>query len=659
VSFFFAAAANAYARPAEHELRELTVAVSVPNFKKACGRSLPRLLAEELERFGVRSIYGKPVAVAKREMLARSNAPQALAEIGRFLGAEYVLHVRTGGKRSACRARAELIEVAGVNVAWSKETTYASSDPESAALQLAGRAMLDLFGSVLATPVQEAVVAPAPRRVVKPEPAVEEASITEAKMLRSRSDREVFAAQPVLDEEDASVATNSPVERPTAIAKSASLESASPVAEENSMSISGGQLGISDAELGVNISGELTPPEPPPEEPSPFQLRGLLSVANTLEHQPPLDQIDYQRRRGQAFAVFRGMARLEAGAGVDLEAHVLQTLSISTAGGGPFAIADRRIDANRFAGADYAWASGDNANASIIVDRLKFHLTLPSVDISLGRQPINLATTFYFTPNDFFAPFSADTTYRVYKPGVDAARIDVQLGELSTLSVIGALGYEHAPLKKPLAEDPVTWDRSALLLTSSFSVSTFHFTALAGKIPSALAVGGAVEGELFDWLGVRMEGHYAIPSLGRRNRLELAIAAEHRFESSLHLRVEHFIHGSGAAVRDAFQAAIDENLGTIPFLSVNLTAFGAGYEITPLLAIETLMILSWTDRSGLASISARYSIFENGEVAASARVPWGRAPDTTIDEQGFIHPSPASEFGMYPLGGNVDFRIFF
>jgi hypothetical protein len=43
---------------------------------------------------------------------------------------------------------------------------------------------------------------------------------------------------------------------------------------------------------------------------------------------------------------------------------------------------------------------------------------------------------YYFTPNDFFASYAAQTFYRSYKPGVDAARLDWQWSELSQISLM-------------------------------------------------------------------------------------------------------------------------------------------------------------------------------------------------------------------------------
>lgn len=661
------------------ELRQLTVAVSVPGAKKACARPLPRIIAEELERFGVRSIYGKTVASARRQARARGMNASALAETGRLLDTEYVLHVKAEGSRGSCKASAVLVESWSGRVQWTFETRFSARAAEGPVRRLAGRAMLDLFGK---KPVRRSEpIAEAPKKAAEdsqsetsgeepgePDEAdePEHAAAADRATANDRAPKTAERGESAVHfaKETPAPAIFATHNRAATSPASADLRPRAIVVPKDEvdepLALSASAESIADAPIAED-SGESTSSSSTLDAPSELQLRGLLSVANTLERQPALERIDFKRKRGQGFAVFRGMARIEPSSHAELEAHVLQTLSIASGDYGPFtaAYSDRSMEANRFAGLNYAWADSENANANIIVDRLKLHLSFANVDIALGRQPINLATTYYFSPNDFFVPFAADTVYRGYKPGVDSGRIDVQLGELSTLSLIGVLGYQRDALAEPAAKDPVTWDRSALLLTSSFSVETFHIGAIAGKIPSALAIGGSVEGEVGEWLGIRAEGHFAIPSGERRNRLELAVTLEHRFENSLHLRLEHFFHGGGRSRKEAFGSAHEDRLGPIPFLSKNLTAFGVGYEITPMLKADALAMLSFSDFSGAASLSMTYSIFENGELAASARAPWGEPPDSVLDESGYIYATPVSEFGFSQLAANLDFRIFF
>lgn len=625
--------------PAPARADELTVAVSVPSAAKPCGRSLPRMIADELKRFGVGSVAGKAVAAARKQRRTKASSPDAIASVGRQLEVDYVLHVSAKAAGAECRARAQLVEVSSARTLWSSETRFSVGSAEQPVRRLAGLAMLDLFGKQKAWAQKEAPAKKEEPEAPKVEKVIEEVEEVEERKLA------VAPRQVVLPKDEVVESTSSSEELE---APSAAISGV----ERNTLH------GESTGEAVMNNSMLAEPSTF--EESSSLQLRGLLSVANALEQQAPLDAVDFKRRRAHAFATFRGMGSYELSDAVEVEAHALQALAIVTDDYSPYAaIYDKaRFTANRFTGLEASWASGDNAAANISMDRLNVRFSLPSVDITVGRQPVNLATTYYFTPNDFFMPFSADTVYRGYKPGVDAGRVDVQLGELSTLSLLTVLGYERTAMAEPSVGDPVTLDRSAVLLMSSFSAGGFHLQGMAGKIPSALVLGGAIEGELGEWLGVRAEGHYASPSDTRAGRIELALGMEHRFENSLHLRLEYFFHGGGRTAR-AFGSAFDQGLGTIAYLSRNLTAFGVGYELTPMLKLDALAMMSLTDASGAASLVVTYSIFENGEVAASGRLPWGRAPETVLDPLGFVYPVAQSEFGSYPLGANIDFRIFF
>ena len=90
------------------------------------------------------------------------------------------------------------------------------------------------------------------------------------------------------------------------------------------------------------------------------------------------------------------------------------------------------------------WQQHDSQNteAAMVFDTAYVKYGNLTNELTIGRQPISTAVTFFFTPNDFFAPFSPNTFFRVYKPGVDSLRYERKLKALSQLSVIGVLGYE-------------------------------------------------------------------------------------------------------------------------------------------------------------------------------------------------------------------------
>jgi hypothetical protein len=66
-------------------------------------------------------------------------------------------------------------------------------------------------------------------------------------------------------------------------------------------------------------------------------------------------------------------------------------------------------------------------------------------------------------------------------------------------------------------------------------------------VREADVIGGSLQGELFQWLGVRAEGHVSDLNDSQRGSVsELSIGVEHRWEDSLNLRLEQFYHGNGA-----------------------------------------------------------------------------------------------------------------
>ena len=144
---------------------------------------------------------------------------------------------------------------------------------------------------------------------------------------------------------------------------------------------------------------------------------------------------------------------------------------------------------------------GNDRYAHMVADRLNIRWSKGPLDLTLGRQPVNLATTFYFTPNDFFAPFAAQTFYRVYKPGVDALRAEIGLGGLSQLSLISVLGYSRDPNSDTGWSDDPLGDRTSYIGRISTVFHDFEWALLGGQLQDRDVAGGSIQGELFRWLG--------------------------------------------------------------------------------------------------------------------------------------------------------------
>jgi len=92
----------------------------------------------------------------------------------------------------------------------------------------------------------------------------------------------------------------------------------------------------------------------------------------------------------------------------------------------------------------------------IAIDRANITMRFPHWDLTVGRQALSLGTTYFWNPIDLLTNFSPYEFDRDYKPGVDAAKADIALGELSGISFMYAAGShcdfnESALLVRPFA----------------------------------------------------------------------------------------------------------------------------------------------------------------------------------------------------------------
>ena len=377
-----------------------------------------------------------------------------------------------------------------------------------------------------------------------------------------------------------------------------------------------------------------------------FDLRALVRGFGIV-YENPENQFFYEDKSDAgAAAIARLIMHARAGQHLGLEVNAYQTYipasmsSLQNSQGTP-------LDVERSAALE--WSFSDDDYVHLAIDRLNISWSYNRLDLIAGRQPINLATTFYFTPNDFFAPFSAQAFYRVYKPGVDAVRAEVRLGNLSQLSLISVLGYEPDPDSDTgWSNEPVS-HRTSYVGRISTTFRDFEWALLGGVVREADVIGGSLQGELFQWLGVRAEGHVADPDDSKRNS-ELSLGIEHRWENSLNLRLEHFYHGNGADSVSDYDitptAAQDESI----YLGRYYTALGIGYEFTPLVNAEMLAIANLIDHSYLLSLNAIYSLSDEAELAINLGVPIGKKPEGNEIK---------SEFGLYPYSANIEVRCYF
>ena len=285
------------------------------------------------------------------------------------------------------------------------------------------------------------------------------------------------------------------------------------------------------------------------------------------------------------------------------------------------------------------------------VDRLNLRFSAGQLDLTLGRQPINLATVFYFTPNDFFASFNPNTFFRIYKPGVDAARAEIQLSPLSQITLISVLGYHPKPSSANGWSLEPYLDRSSFLGRLLMSALGFEWAILGGRIKNQSLVGGSLQGELKGGWGIRAEGHYAgSDSRTTQDLVKAAVDLEYRFQNGLTARLEQYFNSEGYGSNEALNNLILSGSFTGSFSGRHYSTLDFAYEFTPLFSAELLSIINWVDPSFLFSINSIYSLSDEADLVSGFSLPAGeRVSGNRL----------GSEFGAFPLTIFIEARYFF
>jgi hypothetical protein len=303
-----------------------------------------------------------------------------------------------------------------------------------------------------------------------------------------------------------------------------------------------------------------------------------------------------------------------------------------------------------------AWNFWQNGSVSgqMAVDRLRVHRAFGPVDISLGRFPINHSVTYLFTPNDFFAPFSATTLNKTYKPGVDALRVSVGLGELSSLEVLGVLG--SGPDGVP------AWSSSAVTARLETTLEGFHGSIIGGKLAARFILGGTLQVDI-KGIGLRAEGHFGMPDRDGDGHIDgplygqLSARVEHSWPwRNLNIGAEYAFFSDGAeAPADYIARALRFFPDELPYLGRHYTGVNGSIDLLPILTLGVVGLVNAADGSGITTLSLVYNASNEVDLSLGMLAGWGYRPRAAADGTLIVR----SEFGATPMAAFLQTTIAF
>lgn len=271
-------------------------------------------------------------------------------------------------------------------------------------------------------------------------------------------------------------------------------------------------------------------------------------------------------------------------------------------------------------------------------DRLVLRSHLGAVDLALGRQAVPLGTGVLFTPVDLLHPQTPMTVDTAHRPGVDAARADVALGDRGGLMVVGA--YDGS------------WDGDGLvgLGQTSVTLRAVDLALLGGWVRGDLVLGGTVAGTV-GAVDLYLEGAVTRPSAGTAGRVVGGVAWSPTPHT--HLRGEAYLQTLGAREPRDYLALAQGHR----YVSGELWLLGRWYsgvtweqELSGATTVRLTGVANLTDPSLLLLPRVDLLAGEAARVSLGAVIGLGESPAAL---------ALRSELGSYPLTGFAEVQAAF
>ena len=271
------------------------------------------------------------------------------------------------------------------------------------------------------------------------------------------------------------------------------------------------------------------------------------------------------------------------------------------------------------------------------VDRANLSFKTTHVAVTLGRQPVSFGRGAFFTPLDLVNPFQPTVIDSSYKPGVDAARVDLYAGESGQVILVAA--YSGA------------WDRQGSVLAAwgQRTVGSWDLALFAASAHADLVGGLSANGGIGP-IGLRAEGSVtrpdpegAAPALdalrvqlsgeplgaARDPYIRALIGADWRPGPRTTLSGEAYVQTLGAAdPNDYFIQSSDPRYarGELWLAGRVYGALAVQQELRPTLHSGLSLIGNLLDPSALAGANLSWSVAGNAELLVGGYAGLGERP---------------------------------
>lgn len=265
--------------------------------------------------------------------------------------------------------------------------------------------------------------------------------------------------------------------------------------------------------------------------------------------------------------------------------------------------------------------SGDKTELQGAIDWLYYQSDWSQGQYAIGRQPVTLSLGKIWSPIDLLGPFSPLDLERLYKPGVDGLRFEYFASARWTLTSLLTLADD------PISDDThvhfwqlADWsgdDGKALVMLGHRNEQ--DVLALGYQANDAFASADVYGEVLFSRLGGAVRERWQ-----EHGSVRAVIGATLRLAQNTLFTAEYFYQSLGETEPSRY-AEFNRLSGSsdFPFMGIGRHNVGVTLtkQVSPLLNVESLLVINPADASSMLSALFKYSIRENVELRAAFAVP--------------------------------------
>ncbi len=273
---------------------------------------------------------------------------------------------------------------------------------------------------------------------------------------------------------------------------------------------------------------------------------------------------------------------------------------------------------------------------TILLDNFYMKLSFKLADLTVGRQQVSPGVGYAWNPVDIFNSKSLmDPSYE--QPGVNALRVDIPLGDRSTVSsiILPKDVLDESTHQFTLKSGIGSFDLTA---TAAYESEKDWQTPLLGRydVSERNLIGGSVIGEMLGW-GVWVEGAYNtlkidippwssfLPPDSEETYAEYVVGIDHTFDNSLYMLVEYLHNELGVKKQEnlSLNHYIFALEGEVNSLMQDYTFFYAMHPTFDYVTLSAIVFSNLNDTSGVFSPIIDWNVYEDTNLSFQGSLNWG------------------------------------